>query len=180
VLEERRRLARDVHDSVKQHVFSIALLVSSSRSLLARDPARADACLAEIDGLVRHVQGELTSLVHQLRPAGLGERGLACGLEELAAAWRQRTPMAIRLRLAYPASCPEPVEEALFLVAGEALANAVRHSLATCAGVELNSGDGALCLAVTDDGPGFDPAAVSRGIGLASMRERMEAVGGDA
>jgi signal transduction histidine kinase len=183
VIEERNRLARELHDSVKQHVFANALLVRSARKLFARDPAQAERHLAEAEELAGQTQQELTDLIRALRPAALADKGLAAVLREYTGDWSRRTGIAVDLRVQGEHATPLDVEEALLRVAQEALANVARHSGAQAVEVRL-AWEGQpeadrVCLTVRDDGRGFDPAqAEGKGLGLASMRERVAALGG--
>lgn len=180
-LEERNRLARDLHDSVKQQVFAASMEVSAARALLeGPEPRAAMMPLAETEQLVRQAQGELTSLIRQLRPVGLENRTLALALRDHVAAWSQQTAIAATTTTTLDPGdqLPADVEEALFRVAQEALANVARHSGASAVSVRLAADDGRMVLSVRDDGRGVDLAAATGGVGLRSMRERSEAVGG--
>jgi len=178
-LEERQRLARDLHDSVKQQVFAISMLVNSAKRLLRLDLSRAQTCLEETDTAVQHVQQELTALVHALRPAALAEHGLVAAVSNLAAQWSQQSGIASQVKVEGTLAPSLSVEEALFRIAQEALANVARHSRAIQVKLTLTSEQGRCSLIVEDNGRGFDPAtAQGKGVGLCSMQERIRAVGG--
>jgi NarL family two-component system sensor histidine kinase LiaS len=180
VVEERNRLARDLHDSVKQQVFATSMQVAAARNLMRGDPDAADRRLAEAERLVGEAQRELTSLILELRPAALEGRGLALALREYCADWAHQTGIAAEMRAQGERETPLPIEQALFRVAQEALANVARHSGATAADVQLTWTNEALSLAISDNGRGFETeAARGKGVGLGSMRERVEALGGD-
>jgi two-component system, NarL family, sensor histidine kinase LiaS len=179
VVEERNRLARELHDSVKQQVFAGALLVHAARKQLASDPDRAATYLGEAKTLAERTQGALIELIRALRPASLADKGLVQVLGEHADAWSRQTGIAAEVLAQGERATPLDVEEALYRVAQEALANVARHSGARHARVRLAWEDSALRLAVHDDGAGFDPASVAgNGVGLSSMRERVEALAG--
>ncbi len=179
VVDERNRLARELHDSVKQHVFAGALLVRAARTLLAQDPARAGAHLAEAEALADQTQRELITLIAALRPAALADRGLVAVLRDEVDAWSRRSGILAQVRVRGERATPYDREDALVRVAQEALANVARHSHAREAEVELAWDDASISLSVSDDGAGFDPeAANGRGVGLASMRERVAALDG--
>jgi NarL family two-component system sensor histidine kinase LiaS len=179
VMEERNRLARDLHDSVKQQVFATAMQVAAARALVRQDPAAAEGRLAEVERLVGEAQRELTALIGELRPAALANKGLAPALREYCDAWSRRTGIAAEVRVQGEQPASLEVEQALFRVAQEALANVARHSGATSAEVRLSWEPQALLLTITDNGSGFDAvAAAGKGVGLQSMRERVEAIGG--
>ncbi len=179
-LEERNRLARDLHDSVKQQIFSVAMQIGATRTLLKRDPSAAEARLKEAQKLVNLAQQELTSLIKELRPAALQGQGMVAALRELVTQWTQQTGIVATLRVEGSEILPQTVEEALFRVAQEALSNVARHSKATLVQMELATIDDAVTLSIADNGPGFDPAhRDGTGVGLRSMRERMKPLGGD-
>jgi NarL family two-component system sensor histidine kinase LiaS len=178
-LEERNRLARDLHDSVKQQVFATAMQVAAARALLPANPEAAERHLAEAEQLARQSQQELTGLLQELRPATLEGKGLVEALRTHTAEWSRRTGIPAQVRLQGERPLPLEVEQALFRVAQEALANVTRHSLAKTADVHLAWQNGDVVLTITDDGRGFEPAEVGpRGVGLHSMQERVAALGG--
>lgn len=179
VVEERNRLARELHDTVKQHVFANALLVRAARKQLDGDPETAKRHLCEAEALAEQTQQELIALIQALRPAALADRGLVAVLTEYTSEWSQRTSIGVDLRVQGERAIALDTEEALFRLAQEALANVARHSGATHVVIQLVWGGEQLCLCVRDDGHGFGVAhAEGRGLGLASMRERVEALGG--
>lgn len=178
-LAERQRLAREIHDSVKQQVFATGMQIGAALALIERDPGAAKARLAEADALVRQAQDELAAVIHELRPATLDGRGLAVTLREYAARWSRQSDIAAEVRVAEGCAIPLEAEQALFRVAQEALANVARHSGSATATVELACEDGAVTLRVTDDGRGFAAGELDgRGYGLASMGERVAGIGG--
>lgn len=179
-LEERNRLARDLHDSVKQQVFAVAMQIGATQTLLRRDPVAAEARLKEAQKLISQTQQELTSLISELRPAALNGKGIAAALRELTTQWTQQTSIVATLRAKSHETLPLAVEEALFRVAQEALSNVARHSKANLVQMELATTDDTVTLAITDNGQGFDTAHRNgSGLGLLSMRERMKTLGGD-
>ena len=179
VVEERNRLARDLHDAVKQQVFATAMQVAAAQALIERDPAAAKIRLAEAERLAGQAQRELTTLIQELRPAALANKGLAAALRDYCADWSRQSGIAAEVRAQGERDAPLEVEQALFRVAQEALANVARHSGATRADVRLAWEHGALILVIQDDGRGFDADDVEgRGVGLRSMRERVEALDG--
>ena len=179
-LEERNRLARDLHDSVKQQIFAVSMQIGATKVLLKRDVDAAEVRLNEADKLVRQAQQELTSLIRELRPIALEGKGLVAALRELAAEWTQQTDIVANLRVEGTQKLPLTIEEALFRVAQEALANAARHSKATLVQMVLTTTDDTVTLSVSDNGQGFDMSRQGHlGVGLLSMQERMEALGGD-
>ncbi len=179
VIEERNRLARELHDSVKQHVFANALLIRAARKGFTRDPDKAQAYLAEAEELAGQVQQELIDLIRALRPAAIADKGLADVLQEYTTDWSRRMGIAVDMRVQGERTTPLDIEEALFRVAQEALTNVARHSDAEQVEVSLAWAGEQVSLTIRDNGKGFDPLrAAGKGVGLASMRERVEALGG--
>ena len=179
-LEERNRLARDLHDSVKQQVFAVSMQIGATKVLLKRDVDAAELRLNEAEKLVRQAQQELTSLIRELRPVALEGKGLAAALRELATEWTQQSGIVANLRVEGSQTLPLSVEESLYRVAQEALANVARHSKATLVQMLLTTTGDAVTLSVIDNGQGFDTTRQGRlGVGLLSMQERMKALGGD-
>jgi NarL family two-component system sensor histidine kinase LiaS len=183
-LEERNRLARDLHDSVKQQVFAVGMQIGATKVLLKRDVDAADKRLDEAQKLVRQAQQELTSLIRELRPVALEGKGLATALRELATQWTEQTGVVATVRVAGTLPIPLTVEEALFRVAQEALSNIVRHTEASLVQLSLDITEDEVTLRVADNGQGFDSAQQARsgalGVGLLSMQERMKALAGKA
>ncbi len=127
-LETRNRFARDLHDSVKQQVFATSLQVAAARALIQKDRGAAKAHLVQAEELVRGTQKELNVLIHEMRPAALEGKGLASALREYAAAWSRRSEIPAEVRVQDERETPLEVEQALFRVAQEALANVVKHT----------------------------------------------------
>src|SRR6266571_116274 len=182
-LEERNRLARDLHDSVKQQIFAVAMQIGATKVLLKRDVDAAEVRLNEAEKLVHQTQQELTSLIRELRPVALEGKGLVAALREMATQWAQQTNIVANLRVEGAdgtQTLPLTVEEALFRVAQEALANVARHSKATLVQMILTITDDTVTLSIADNGQGFDTTRQGHlGVGLLSMQERMKALGGD-
>jgi len=177
VLEERRRLARELHDSVTQSLFSMSLLAQVLPELWEVDAEEARAGLVQIRDLTRSALAEMRALLIELRPAALGEQGLAHALREQVAAFERRTGISVLVNLASETRLPEPVEQAFFRITQEALANVARHAHAQRVRVTLR-GHAPVRLVITDDGRGFQPERVGDGrFGLISMHERAAKVG---
>jgi len=178
VLEERARLARELHDAVSQRLFSIRAHARAAEVLVAKDPARAIAELRAVAELGAQAHGELRAVIDGLAPPELD--GLAESLRRYALLAGRAHGIPVRLT-ASDVDVPEldpRVQAAAFRVAQEALHNALRHSGASEVSVTLSRARGRVVLEVSDDGTGFDPELASGGLGLASMRERAAAVGG--
>jgi signal transduction histidine kinase len=182
ILEERNRLARDLHDSVKQHMFVIALQVGTAKLRLdhGQDVVEAQQRLSEAERVLHQVQEELKTLIRELRPVALESKRLRPALQELVEQWRRQTTIPASLQVDGEDALPLLAEEALFRVVQEALSNVARHSHATAVQVQLVSEPDRVTLSIDDNGQGFDTATTERkGVGLLSMRERMQALGGD-
>jgi NarL family two-component system sensor histidine kinase LiaS len=178
-LEERNRLARDLHDSIKQNVFATALLIGAARTHLPPETLPTQTYLAEAEALAEQTRQELTALIRQLRPARLADKGLACVLREYAEDWSRRMGIPADIHIHGERATGIDIEEALFRIAQEALANIARHSEAAQVAIHLIWDGAQVRLTIADDGTGFDVAhANGHGMGLASMRERVAAYDG--
>lgn len=177
-LEARNRFARDLHDSVKQQVFAASLQVDTARALDG-EGTRSDNHLGRANELLRQAHRELDVLIHELRPAMLEGRGLGGALREYAAGWSRGSEIPAEVLVRDEGEAPLEVEQALFRIAQEALANVARHSGASRAEVELVYETDAVVLRVADDGRGFEPTGDHPGFGLRSMRERLAKLGGE-
>lgn len=179
VLEERNRLARELHDSVKQHIFANALLVRAARKLFDRDPVKAQVALVEAEELAHQAQQELVALIQALRPATLANKGLVVALQELSDDWSRRMGIAVQVRAQSERVTPMATEDALFRVTQEALTNVARHSEARRVEIQLVWMAEQITLTLTDDGKGFNLSQVDgKGLGLGYMRERITALDG--
>jgi len=178
-LEERNRLARELHDSVKQQVFAATMNLGATEVLWDPDPAGAYSKLTETRVLLQQTQHELQALIHELRPAALEDKGLAKALHEYTTTWSQHSNIPLQMRVQGERLTPLPIEWALFRVAQEALSNVARHSQATSAALDLLWTADTITLTLHDNGKGFDPAIIlEKGLGLRSMRERLAALDG--
>ncbi len=184
-LEERNRLARDLHDSVTQSLFSISLLAQVIPALI--DTQRDDALrsLDELRRLSKEALAEMRALLFQLRPVALEDDGLVEALtKHLAALQRRDGPLITFVCEGCEERLPLPVEETLFRVATEAVNNALKHAHARTVAVHLHEPHdepSLVTLTIQDDGTGFDPAGqrVQAGhLGLSGMRERVARSGG--
>ncbi len=161
---ERLRLARELHDSVKQHAFIAALELASARSRLGPDEHPDAAAEA-----VARVQRQLGEVIEHVRPP---PRQLIPALHEHLADWSRRSGVAADLRVRPTSAAPLPAEP-LLPVALEALTNVARHAGAHQVAVTLSQAGDRAVLEVADDGHGFDPSATPFGQGLRGMRERL-------
>jgi NarL family two-component system sensor histidine kinase LiaS len=178
-LEERNRLARDLHDSVKQQVFASTMQIGAARTMLDQDPDSAREHLDEAEQLSRQAQSELASLIRELHPVSLTDKGLIPAIEEYVADWARQSDIEIEVNVPEDETLPMEVEQALFRVAQEALSNITRHSEATKVKIKLHCANNEIVLSISDNGRGFDKVdAGDQGMGLQSMRERIKSLNG--
>jgi signal transduction histidine kinase len=182
VEQERNRLARELHDSVTQTVFSMNLAAQSARLLLDKEPPRAScsAQLLRLEDLAANALNEIQSLVSQLKPRTMAEEGLPAVLRRLADERGSWDRMQVSLEIHGEKSLSEAETLGLHSIVHEALTNVLKHSGSREAVIRLSLGDNASCLEIEDHGRGFDPQSTSspRGhLGLASMSERAREIG---
>lgn len=172
-LQERQRLARELHDSVSQMLYSIALSARTARILLDRDPSQVGDVLDDVMGLAKAGLAEMRALIFELRPESLATEGLVAALTKQAASLRVRHDLEVEADL-----CAEPdlsleTKEELYRIAQEALHNTVKHARASHVSLCLTANNEGIELEIRDNGIGFDPAKPYPGhLGLRSMRER--------
>jgi len=186
VVEERNRLARELHDSVKQHLFSLAMTASAVRmhhqmqvqSGEAVDPDLLEM-IGEIERASQTAQQETTRLIEDLRPAPLQERGLVDALNDFTLIFGAQQHLLVYLDVQCTDQWLPPVTaEALYRVAQEALHNVARHAQATRVDVGLSCTEGRVTLTIEDNGVGFDTSRTRKGLGISSMQERLIGNGG--
>ena len=183
---ERARLARDLHDSVSQALFSMSMHARTAELALARVPHAGGGPLARAVGQLRELAAgalaEMRALLFELRPDALAEEGLVAALARQAAAISAREGLPVTVEGPDdPLPLPTGVAEHCYRVALEALHNTVKHAAASHAAVLVEAGGGpCVRVSVADDGAGFDPAPARPGhLGLRTMAERARAAGGD-
>ncbi|NJC74179.1 sensor histidine kinase [Planosporangium thailandense] len=174
--EERRRLRRDLHDGLGPLLAVQTLTADTVRALLTTDVARADALLVELRTQAQQAVTDVRRIVHDLRPPVLDDRGLVAALREHAARYGDAATRVTVAAEPLP-ELPAAVEIAAYRIATEAVTNAARHAAAGHCMVTVGVADGALRVEVSDDGCGIPPDHRS-GVGLTSMRERAEELGG--
>jgi signal transduction histidine kinase len=182
IMEERARLARDLHDSVTQLLYSINLFASAGREAYhLGDLDHVNNCLAELGQIAQQALKEMRLLVYELRPPALEHDGLVEALQQRLNAVEARAGVKTQLLADQIPELPGPIEAALYHMAQEALNNALKYARAASVTIQLSTEDHQVALEIADDGLGFDPAAVAGqgGLGLVSMRERAEKLGGD-
>jgi signal transduction histidine kinase len=183
VLEERNRLARELHDGVKQHLFSLSMTASAVQDRLQTDAGKVSPDLVEMIGQLKltsqTAQHEMTQLIEGLRPASLQENGLAKALNDYCLLFGAREHLLIYLDIQGDDKIlPAPVAETLYITAQEAMANVARHARATRVDVRLGIVPEQITLTVRDNGAGFDQSQPRQGLGVSNMQERLLALGG--
>lgn len=180
VYEERSRLARDLHDSVKQQAFAASAQLGAAKMHFEHHPEQAYIHLIEAESLVGRVRQELTDLIQELRPIEMKGKGLIPAVEEYANQWCRRNSIDIETHVRGERSLPLEVEKSLFRIIQEALANILWHSQAKKVNLVFNFRSDFLFLSIRDDGNGFNPDKVhNQGMGLKFMQERAELIDGE-
>jgi len=180
-LEERHRLARDLHDSVTQSLYSVTLLAEvARRRAQAGDAAATLEHIDRLGELSQQCLREMRLLVYELRPALVEEAGLVGALRQRLEAVEQRSGVRVELIADDDQLIPTLMQNELFRLAEEALNNALKHAHASALTVRLRTAGGAVELDIADNGRGFDPsvAILAGGQGLANMRDRVSRLGG--
>ncbi|MGC9469464.1 MAG: sensor histidine kinase [Anaerolineae bacterium] len=186
VVEERNRLARELHDSVKQHLFSLTMTASAVRTHLDMVSHGGQALAPDLQEMVQEMetaaqtaQRETTRLIEDLRPAPLQERGLPAALNDYTLLFGAQEHLLVYLDVdCGNVALPPRVAEALYRVAQEALHNVARHAQATRVDVQLQCRGSRVALTVEDNGKGFDPSRTRKGLGISSMHDRLLSIGG--
>jgi two-component system, NarL family, sensor histidine kinase LiaS len=177
MLTERQRVARELHDSVKQQLFAITMNLGTMQALWEVDPAEARRRLDTSVRIARQSQQELMAIITALRPAPLSTQRLPGALQEYLDLWSLQTGIPVEQQIDHAVGLTPACEAAIFRIVQEALANSARHSGATRMHVGLAASPDQISLLVRDNGRGFDPGQ-SGGMGLTSMLERARAIQG--
>lgn len=178
IVEERNRLARELHDSAKQKAFAALAQIGAANGLIQRNTDAAQDHMTEAENLVHDVIQELTFLIQEMYPMALKEKGLVLTLREYVYEWESRTDIKTNLRVDGDGQLPLKVEQSLYRITQETLANAARHSCADSVNLALVYDTNIVSLTIADNGHGFDMAQKPKGVGLRSIKERTESVGG--
>ncbi len=176
--DERRRLARELHDETGQALTSILLGLRGLEE--AKDPETLRAAVAEVRNLVRATLRDVRRLAVELRPKALDDFGLVAAVERLTDSFSEQTGIAVEFVTHVPEGrFPPEVETALYRIVQESLTNVLKHARAGHVSIVLTQKEGAVSVVVEDDGVGFEPArARDGGLGLVGMRERVGLLGG--
>jgi signal transduction histidine kinase len=182
VMEERARLARDLHDAVTQSIYSLTLLAAAGLRMIDNgDSQQIRDNQIRIDDIAQQALQEMRLLVFELRPSELKELGLIGALERRLEVVERRAGIEARLQADESLSLPYDLEEELYRIAQEALNNALKHARASAVFVRIQLQDRTVNMIIRDDGRGFEPLAIGDkgGLGLQNMQERADKINAD-
>ncbi|WP_027092767.1 HAMP domain-containing sensor histidine kinase [Cohnella thermotolerans] len=181
VLEERRRLARDLHDTVSQQLFALHMASSSLPKLMELDPEQGAKVMQQLIVMSSSAQKQMRGLIAQLRPMELQGRTLPEALDRWFPDFCRQNGLQGTLDIQCDVALSEAMEHQMFLIIQEAMANVVKHAEAKTVRLTLGETESQISLQIEDDGAGFRAEQVRAGAyGLSTMRERAEKLGGDA
>jgi signal transduction histidine kinase len=182
ISEERNRLARDLHDSVTQSIYSLTLLSEAGQRMVrSGDFSQVEENQSRLGEISQQALQEMRLLVYELRPQILENEGLIGALEQRLAAVERRAGINAHLHGPKEIDLPHSLEQELFHITTEALNNILKHSGASEVNLSMKVEEDMLVLKVADNGHGFDPSLAKSqgGIGITSMHERTEKIGGN-
>lgn len=178
-LQERQRLARELHDSVSQALYGISLGAHTAREALGSEPEQVTASLEYVIGLAEAGLAEMRALIFELRPESLATEGLVAALVKQVAVLRARYKLIVEADLQATGELSLEMQQTLYRVAQEALHNIVKHARARVVTLQLMRQEGDVILEIGDDGRGFDVSRAFPGhLGLHSMQERIAKLSG--
>lgn len=182
-LEERRKLARDLHDAVSQELFAVSMSLGAVPKVLHKNPQKAEELFNQIEKMVHHAQQELRALIMHLRPVTLEGKSFKLAMESLMEELKIKHPnLRFECDLKTVPTIEKGAEEQLFRVLQEGLSNALRHANPQMIKLYANLGSERLLVVLEDDGDGFDSMKVENekmgNYGLMTMKERMTELGG--
>jgi signal transduction histidine kinase len=181
VVQERNRLARSLHDSVSQTVFSMTMMAEAARILFDRDPVQAASQLGKLQALAKSALAEMRSLIFDLRPTAVAQQGLIPALRHHIATLERQHGLVVALHVTGESHLPDEQAEQLFSIIQEVLNNVAKHAWVDKASVNLQFEDRRIFLRVQSRGRGFVPEAMDaeeKHIGLSSIRKHVEMMGG--
>ncbi|NJM41435.1 MAG: sensor histidine kinase, partial [Anaerolineae bacterium] len=177
-LQERQRIAREMHDSVGHSLTAQSIQLENVDLWMAQDPTKALDHLQKARQLGRAALQDVRQSVASLRADPLQGKTLSQALKELAQTFEQNTGMTVKSEISSTTMLPKEIANALFRLVQESLTNISKHSQATAVQIRFNDSTTHYILEIIDNGRGFDLAQHTVGFGLQSMRERTEALGG--
>lgn len=180
-IEERQRLARELHDSVSQQLFALTMMAEASANQFDLNPAIAKEHLEEVIQAGHTAQKEMRALLLHLRPVYLSGESLPNGIKKLVAEIEQKSDLIFHMFIDEALVLAETIEENVFRIIQEAFANIIRHAHATEVKLEINKKESELFIHLRDNGKGFNISTETNqtmSYGLKTMRERAEELGG--
>jgi ligand-binding sensor domain-containing protein/signal transduction histidine kinase len=178
ILEERNRLAQELHDNAKQKAFAALAQLGAAKKLVNQNHANAAEHLIEAENIVSEVIHDLTFFIQESYPSSLKDKGLASSLRNYAFSWESRFGIQLNLTILGEHRLPLDIEQTLYRVVQEALSNVARHSQATQAKIQIAYQEHEIQIQIEDNGSGFEVSKTVNGLGLRLIRERLESIGG--
>jgi two-component system, NarL family, sensor histidine kinase LiaS len=179
VMEERQRLARDLHDVVSQQLFALSMLSSATLRIIDIKPEKVKEQIEQIAEIAIKAQGEMRALLLHLRPIELSEDSLCEGIIKLIVELKDKTNLEFQASIDEIENISKAAEEHLFRIVQEALSNILRHAEASKVKITLTERENDIYLYISDNGRGFDPSKEKiASYGLKTMRERCDEIGG--
>lgn len=179
IIEERQRLARELHDAVSQQLFAISMTATALSRTMDKDFEKAKHQVALIEEMSAVAQSEMRALLLHLRPVHLEGKRLAEGLDDLLRELEAKVPIDITADIDEGIALSKGIEDHLFRIVQEALSNTLRHSKASKLSISLKEREDAVMLSIRDNGVGFDPEQKKHAsYGLVTMQERVNELGG--
>ncbi|MCY7345623.1 MAG: sensor histidine kinase [Pyrinomonadaceae bacterium] len=176
-VEERNRIARDLHDSVKQQVFGLAMQISTANALVEKNPESAKNYLFESENLIKEIQAELVDMIREFGLPVKETETFKDKLENLINDWARQNVMKTEINITDKLRISPVAAQAFYRIAQETLANIARHSQAAKVKITLtNVPQNKLEMSISDNGCGFDTEKIKKGFGLQSIRERAESL----
>ncbi|MFS0561883.1 sensor histidine kinase [Terribacillus sp. 179-K 1B1 HS] len=180
-MEERQRLARDLHDAVSQQLFALTMMSKAGVKMFDKKPEAARDKIVEVSQIAQQAQTEMRALLLHLRPVHLSGESLGSGVEKLIEELKSRTQLVFNVHIEETKQLSRSVEEHLFRIIQEALSNTLRHAEASEVTIELFTRGMDVAVNIQDNGKGFDTKVVQQrktSLGLKTMQERCEELGG--
>jgi ligand-binding sensor domain-containing protein/signal transduction histidine kinase len=178
ILEERNRLAQELHDNAKQKAFAALAQLGAAKKLANQNNVNAAEHLEEAENIVSEVIHDLTFFIQESYPNGLKDKGLASSLRNYAFSWESRFGIQLNLSIHDEHRLPLDIEQTLYRVVQEALSNVARHSHASQAKIQIIYQDHEIQTQIEDNGSGFEVSKALNGLGLKLIQERIEGIGG--
>ncbi|NJM53849.1 MAG: sensor histidine kinase [Blastocatellia bacterium] len=174
--EERNRIARDLHDSVKQQVFGLAMQISTANALVEKNPTTAKNYLHESENLIKEIQAELVDMIHKFSLPMKESDGFKQKIENLVSDWSRQNVLKTEILIDENLTISPESARTLYRITQETLSNIARHSEATEVKIILKNVNKDLKMTISDNGCGFDTEEIKKGFGLQSIRQRAESL----